>query len=307
MSGIFKGDSIYKSGGGGGGGYKDGGALVDGDVIKVENNSISTYTNTSRTYLNYYFEVHEDEELNAVIELTNEYNATINVYILRNGIYIPLGNVGGNTVNAGSNYTVKITGNSFIIDVVTPENSIYMDYGGGLIEAVKIGGLYWTKENLNYFYNGNVGNNKDNDNPNAVYPNDDQATAELNKYNLLYNNKSPEVINNSLSNGWRVPTKDDFMNLINYVEETYEEALNGVGKRLCNYGVGTNDTGLSLVANGNFQPPNSYFVVGSSTCLLCSTEGDYDDYYYQFVTKPTSTSLTQIPYRFSSIRLCKDV
>lgn len=303
---INNGVSIYNFGGGGGG-YSDGGTLVDNDFIKIENNSISKYTNTSRSDLNFYLEVGDGEVLNAVVELTNEYNATVHVYILKNGLYIALGNIGGDTVNAGDDYTLRITGNSFILEVVTPDNSIFMDYGGGLLEAVRIGDLYWTKENLNYLYSGNIGQYKDNGSPNAVYPNDDQATAEAYKYNLLYNDKCALVINNNLSNGWRVPTKGDFENLINYVEVEYGESINGVGKRICNYGTATNDTGLSLVANGNFQPPNTYFVVGSSTCLLCSTPGDYDDYYYQFVTKPTSTTLSQIPYRFSSVRLCKDV
>ena len=76
MSGIFKGDSIYKSGGGGGG-YKDGGQLVDGDFIEVKNNTVSTYDNTARDPINFYFEVKEGESINSVVELTTVVNSTV--------------------------------------------------------------------------------------------------------------------------------------------------------------------------------------------------------------------------------------
>lgn len=141
MSGIYNQPSIYKQGGGGSGGYSDGGALVDGDFIKVENNSISTYTNTSRSDINYYFEIQDGEVLNAVIELTNEYNATVHVYILQNGFYIPLGNVGGDTVNAGDDYKINIVGNSFMLEVVTPMQYVpeYADINGQKIKVVGFG------------------------------------------------------------------------------------------------------------------------------------------------------------------------
>jgi hypothetical protein len=118
MSGIFKGDSIYKSGGGGGG-YKDGGQLVDGDFIEVKNNTISSYDNVSRDPVNFYFEAKDGEVLNSVIELTTAVNATVNVYVVKNGLYYILGNVGGNTVNAGDDYKVNITGDSYAVENVT--------------------------------------------------------------------------------------------------------------------------------------------------------------------------------------------
>jgi len=159
MSGIFKGDSIYKSGGGGGG-YKDGGALIDGDFIKVENNSISTYTNTSRSDINYYFVIKDGEVLNAVIELTNEYNATVHVYILQNGLYIPLGNVGGDTVNAGEQYNINIIGDSFSVEQVSGSNSDpeFAEVNGKIYSLVRIGGQLYTKEDYSGNFNYNFGN-----------------------------------------------------------------------------------------------------------------------------------------------------
>ena len=120
---IFKGDSIYKTGAGGGG-YKDGGALVDGDFIEVKNNTVSSYDNVSRDPVNFYFEVKDGEILNSVIELTTAVNATINVYVVKNGFYYLLGNVGGNTVNAGDDYKINIIGDSFSVEQINNISNI---------------------------------------------------------------------------------------------------------------------------------------------------------------------------------------
>lgn len=148
MSGIFKGDSIYKSGGSGGG-YKDGGQLIDGDFIEVKNNTISTYDNESRDPVNFYFELKDGELLNSAIEFTTQVNATVNVLIVKDDIYFSLGNIGGNTVTAGNVYTINIVGDSFVIDEVsdTPEPK-YKKIDGKLYELEKIGNLFWTKSNL---------------------------------------------------------------------------------------------------------------------------------------------------------------
>lgn len=121
MSGIFKGDSIYKSGGGGsgGGGYNDGGQIVDADFMKVENNAVSSYDNVSRDPINFYFEPDDGDILNSIIELTTAVNATVNVYVLKNGFYYLLGNIGGDTVTAGNDYKVNIIGDSYSVEQIT--------------------------------------------------------------------------------------------------------------------------------------------------------------------------------------------
>ena len=151
MSGIFKGDSIYKSGGGGG--YKDGGELVDGDFIKVENNTISSYDNVSRDPVNFYFDVADGEVLNSVVELTTSVNATINVYVVKNGFYYLIGNVGGNTVNAGDDYKINIVGNSFMLEVVTPSQSYpeAVNLGGKIYVLKKYGNTLWCTSDLTGF------------------------------------------------------------------------------------------------------------------------------------------------------------
>lgn len=115
---IYNGPSIYNQGGGGGG-YKDGGALVDGDFIKVENNAVSSYDNVSRDPINLYFEPKDGEILNSIVELTTAVNSTVNVYIVKNGLYYSLGNIGGNSVSAGNDYKINIIGDSYTVENVT--------------------------------------------------------------------------------------------------------------------------------------------------------------------------------------------
>jgi hypothetical protein len=151
MSGIFKGDSIYKSGGGGGG-FKDGGQLVDGDFIDVENNTVSQYENTSRNEINFYIEAKDGEILNSLIEMTTQVNATVYVYVVKNGLYYLLGNVGGDTVNAGESYNVNISGNSYLIEQVTepPVDPEYINFGGqfGICRLVYTDTRVWTGKDL---------------------------------------------------------------------------------------------------------------------------------------------------------------
>ena len=138
-------ETIYNYGGGGGGGYKDGGQLIDAEFIKVENNTISTYDNTARDPVNFYFEVSDGEMLNSIIELTTAVNATINVCLVKDGFYYLLGNIGGNTVNAGNDYKITITGHSFAIENVSGlSNDFYINIDGSLVKVVKIGTQYWT-------------------------------------------------------------------------------------------------------------------------------------------------------------------
>lgn len=177
---IFKGDSIYKSGGGSGGGYNDGGALVDADFIEVQNNTISTYDNTNRDPVNLYFSVKDGEIINSVVELTTAVNATINVYVERNGFLYLLGNVGGNTVNAGDDYTISVTGDSYIVEQVSggSSNPLYAIINGQFEPISKTGSLIWTGANYN---------------------------------DSFYSYAEALAIAAQLTDGWRLPTESDII------------------------------------------------------------------------------------------------
>lgn len=212
MSGIFKGDSIYKSGGGGGG-YKDGGALVDGDFIEVENNTISSYDNVSRDPVNFYFEVKDGEILNSVVELTTAVNATINVYVVKNGFYYLLGNVGGNTVNAGDDYKINIVGNSFMLEVVTPSQAIpeFAEINGNVYPIIELNGYLWTKKNIA----GDFGLDfvEVPTNGNTVYVDSKFYNIAKCGSDFYYRgvNSTRTAINNACA-PFKIPTFDDFTN-----------------------------------------------------------------------------------------------
>ena len=266
MSGIFNGDSIYKSGGGGGGGgYKDGGALVDGDLIKVENNSISTYTNTSRADINYYLEVQDGEVLNAVIELTNEYNATVHVYIVQNGLYIPLGNVGGDTVNAGDDYKINIVGNSFMLEVVTPSQAIpeYVELAGEVVKVIKVNNILWACSDL--------------------------AETEFSHYKIdgicYYEpNKDLNI------NGWRIPTRSEVVSLNNAY--TWQQ-LRAVSGWPSGYN-GNNLSGFNAKPYGNYvgyvQDKNwshSMLFLDTGNAVRCCYMGGTNQYVFSINASST--------------------
>lgn len=225
---IYKGPSIYKFGGGsGGGGYNDGGQLVDGDLIKIENNTISSYDNLSRDPVNFYLDLKDGEIANAVVELTTVVNSTINVYVVKNGFYYLLGNVGGNTVTSGEDYNINIVGDSFSIEKINVSNNIeYVDLGGsyGVFPCVKVNSLLWLCQSL------------------ALYKRTDDA----------------KTIVQNLGGGWRLPTVLDFQSL--------QDFFGGVGvaynklKSTSGWYAGMNGTNESRF---NLQP-NGYLTTADT-------------------------------------------
>ena len=265
---IYNAPSIYKQGGGGGG-YADGGELIDSDFIKVENNTTYEYTNNSRNQINFYFE--NESNLNSIIDVTNNYNSTVDVYILENGIYTPIGVIGSNTLTSGKKYEIVITGLTFEIKEITPPDvlSLY-DFGlWGIKKIVQLGGLIWTAENIDY---------------------NDRTTANS--------------IVNSVSNGWRIPKNDDVNNLLNAVSNNYSSlcSLNG-----WNGSPGSNTSKYNAEPLGYFvKSANQYFNVGNGAWILKEYIGGNGS----FCLTPNSLVFDSVGYDDSvkiSIRLCKDI
>ena len=213
---IYNAASIYKQGGGGG--YSDGGALVDSDFIKVENNTVSSYDNTTRSDVNFYFEVGDGEVINSVVELTTSVNATIHVYILQNGFYIPLGNVGGDTVNAGDDYKLNVIGNSFMLEVVTPSqvDPEYAEIDGEIVPVKLYGSKLWTLVDYNK--------------PMGI----DFEISQWGTKSRFYRAESIDTIRENLPDGWDVPTRTDFDNL--YSIYNTAESLKSTGYWVNNVG-----------------------------------------------------------------------
>lgn len=221
---IYNGPSIYNQGGGGagGGGYHDGGQIVDADFMKVENNAVSSYDNTSRNPINFYFEPADGEILNSIVELTTAVNSTVNVYVLRNGFYYLLGNVGGDTVNAGDEYKVNITGDSYAIEQVSgggadPE---FADVGGKNYKVKKVNGLVWLCENFE----------------NENWP----------RYTKNGVNYYP--LDDYLFDGWRIPTKSEIIQLSSFGATALKSTTNWVSGY-----AGNNSSGLNIKGFGSYN------------------------------------------------------
>lgn len=138
-------ETIYNYGGGDGG-YKDGGILADSDFIKVENNCISQFDNLSRNEINFYFD--ENQVLNSVVEITTSSNANINVYVVKNGMLIPLGIIGSNYITSGNEYKLIVIGNSFVVENITVPSSdpVAAIIGGNLVKVSVDNGIIITSD-----------------------------------------------------------------------------------------------------------------------------------------------------------------
>lgn len=271
---IYKGPSIYKiGGGGGGGGYVDGGELVDAYFIKIDNNTISSYNNISRTSINFYFEPSDGEILDAIVNLSTTINSAVNVYIKKNGYYYSLGIIGSNVINAGDSYTVTILGNSYSVDQVTNFSNdpdyIYIPDGinsNNIYKVSKIDTLYWTDD------------------------------VKFGKPSVLRN------FANGVHDGWRLPTYSDWNKLKNAVNNdvTTLKSTNG-----WNNIQGSNATGFNAYPYGYYSYVNSqWYNIGQLYCMLVDNSNPGAQ------IKESSFDITNVGSNDSwglYLRLCKDV
>lgn len=143
----FYNSGIYDNGGGG---FKEAGELIDGDFIEIENNTISTYTNDNRNELNFFVKVKDGEIASAIVEIENNTNASVKVFVEKNGFLYILSNIGGDTINAGDEYYLRISGDTYLLELKTstPVTPSYAEIDGKIYGIVNIGGMYWTTENI---------------------------------------------------------------------------------------------------------------------------------------------------------------
>ena len=256
---INNGVSIYNFGGGGGGGYTPAGELVDGDFIRVENNSISTYENTTRSTINFYVELPQGETLNTIIELTNNYNGTVLFWVMDpdTGILTPIGNIGGNSVTSGEEYNIKATGDSYTVEQVTKPNTneiaVNLGDGKGIYVFIKIGNLYVGKTDIAFNIDG-VGS---------------KPAGSKTWYKRI------DTLNNhpTFENGVRIPSYSDIEYIINQLEPNAGQKM----KSTTNWNnsnpntKGTNESGLNMGGYG-FVQGNDHYDNGVYGFWGCSDE-----------------------------------
>lgn len=307
-------ETIYNYGGGGGG-YKDGGQITDADFMEVKNNSLSYYDNASRGTLNFCIETKDGEITDALIELTTAVNATINVYVVKNGLYYILGHIGSNTINAGDDYKVTITGDSYAVEQVIgydPEAKISIGQNMYGVAKVTGAGLYIMTENLN--------EDLSDTSRQTAYNGD--ASNRLNGYGLLYDPlgiwDTSGNIKSSFAQmipaGWRIPTIADYQKITDLLSG-YSE----VGKIKSVSGwvtAGTNEIGTNFLPSGRAEgkPAWNWEQRGSMARLLTNTINGSN--IRVFMVKDTSFNLSDdytqwnndnAVRRYYAMRFVKDI
>lgn len=276
-------ETIYNYGGGGGG-YKDGGQIVDADLMELKNNTLSYYENISRDAINFYLDTDEGEITNAIVELTTAVNSTVNVYVLRNGLYYLLGNIGGDTVTAGNQYKIDITGNSFEINQININNQMFVNIDGTLTRVVKIGNLYWTD--------------------NIIYSALDYVDATNYGRKVRYY-KWNEIRGAS---GFRVPSINDINSLLSSVNNDTDKLKTDDPNAWSN--PGNNDLSFSAYPDSYLTSAKLYplnWPVGSYFAIWTSQElSENRSYYFGFNNSGSYGTTAEYKDSYLPLRLCKD-
>lgn len=153
-----------------------------------------------------------------------------------------------------------------------------VEIGGKVYPVVTMGSQKWIAYNLDYVPAGvNVGGSGEISTPNAWYYNNNETLYGWNnkKYGLLYNFAAGEIVNASLTDGWRVPSKNDYESLISFL------GGNGEGKKIRSPYDWTLDLGEGLL-NFNLLPGglrwghDSWQYIGIGAYLSTRTTADYN-------------------------------
>lgn len=183
-----------------------------------------------------------------------------------------------------------------------------VEIGGKVYPVVTMGSQKWITYNLDYIPAGvNVGGSGEISTPNAWYYNNNETLYGWNnkKYGLLYNFAAGEIVNSSLTDGWRVPSKSDYESLISFI------GGNSEGKKIRSPYDWTTNLGEGLL-NFNLLPGglrwahDSWQYVGTQAHLSSSTKSGSNRFEVLTLSSYNfSWSQISLPSAFS-IRLVKD-
>ena len=183
------------------------------------------------------------------------------------------------------------------------------DIGGRQYRTVEINGVTWLAENLNLVFPGvKFGKYYDDHNPCCCYYNNRTQEIEPH-YGLLYNWYAVNLLQtnkNLYIPGWRVATRQDWIDLINYVGANSGKKLKSV-EGWDNNGGGTDDFGFTALPAGLFQS-NAYSNKGTQAHFWTSTAYD-STYKWEYVFYDNSNNFTtggQSSVNYHSIRLVKE-
>lgn len=178
-----------------------------------------------------------------------------------------------------------------------------LEIGGKKYPVVKIGSLYWLAENLDFsdstitivttYYNNQYY-------PRCRYYQNNSAEYGYNgqKYNLLYTGYCYGYIGQIAPDGWRVPTKADYDNLVSSVSSPLELIREDFG--------GTNESGFSAPLSGWYSEDT--FEPDIFTCYSKEgiNDGNRSYLYVSLSKKGVSTASDVAMSKWRSFRICKD-
>lgn len=170
---------------------------------------------------------------------------------------------GKSLVGAKNNNGTVVNGFTNKLFVIDLENLPYSPrYGSTVIgdktyQTVLYPTQEWTTENLDLLITGITMGDfySQYGEPTAVYLKNDENYSKANKYGLHYNVACISIINDYLTEGWRVPTDDDWTTLFQFIRQRYPDPEVDIIKKIKSTtgwidNNGTNEYGLALVPAG---------------------------------------------------------
>ncbi|MGB4775761.1 MAG: fibrobacter succinogenes major paralogous domain-containing protein [Daejeonella sp.] len=180
----------------------------------------------------------------------------------------------------------------------TPSNTV-KDFDGNVYKTVKIGDQVWMAENLNstHYQDGTPILNKNAPEewvkPTAGYCDPDPLKSE---YGKMYNWYAATDAHNIAPKGWRVPTKDDFATLIQYLkinnasDQIVSNKVRETGTTHWSTDIGANnDTGFTAFPSP-YRVDNGTFYLGDFAHYLSSTT-DINNIVFGLIIAPDKVTL----------------
>lgn len=134
-----------------------------------------------------------------------------------------------------------------------------VEIGGRTYPVVRIGDQYWLAENLDWKWPGLViGGSSSNAGGWYIGNNESLWGATGRKVGLLYNYAAVIELNNLLTNGWRVPSIEDFKTLANFIGGSNSQKLKAASASWSSGWSGTDEFGFSAVPGGYCFGPNEF-------------------------------------------------
>lgn len=183
----------------------------------------------------------------------------------------------------------------------------FIDVDGKQVKIKDINGIIWTCENISVLnipgvvYNGSGSND-----PRAFWY---KKEIRNSGYGLLWNlagaKKCLDYLTDLKNDGWRIPTKADFENLVHYYNDDAKYLKNQFAWPVD--WNGTNESEFSCIPGGRYDGSN-FQSYGGESFLVCSTQQNTSTYYALSFSGSTDTYSLASWYlnQCFNLRLCKD-